>query len=89
MIHRILLGQKAEELAVKLLRDAQLSAAFSLDPDFVNCVRVFSKLEVVTPDDQSKFDSMLEEVGRGFGNVAVVHDTGAFLRVIGRPVRVG
>src|SRR5437868_2948973 len=89
MIHRILLGQRAEDMARKLLVDGKLATdlpPFSLAPDFVNCVRVFSKLEVVTPDDQAKFDSMLEEVGRDFGRVAVVHDTGAFVRVVGIPI---
>ena len=89
MIHRILMGQKAEDMAKKLVQDGQLYdklPPFSLAPIFVNCVRIFSKLEVTTPDDQAKFDSMLEEVGRGFGNVAVVHDTGNFLLVVGRPL---
>lgn len=89
MIHRILLGQKAEDMARKLFKDHQLFESlppFSLAPDFVNCVRIFSKLEVLTPDDQEKFDAMLEEVGKGFGNVAVVRDVGAFLRVVGTPL---
>jgi len=46
----------------------------------------FPKLEVVTPEDQEKFDAMLEEAGKPFGNVAVLHDVGAFLGVAGRPL---
>jgi len=89
MIHRILMGQKAEDMARKLVQDGQLYdklPPFSLAPIFVNCVRIFSKLEVATPEDQAKFDSMLDEVGHGFGNVAVVHDTGNFLLVEGHPL---
>ena len=89
MIHRILMGQKAEDMARKLLTDGRLATQippFSLAPDFVNCVRIFSKLEVITPDDQARFDSMLEEVSTGFGKVAILHDVGAFLGVVGRPI---
>jgi hypothetical protein len=92
MVHRILLGDKAEEMSIKLFKDGQLFSElppFSLAPFFVNCVRIFSKLEVNTPEEQAKFDSMLQEVGTGFGNVAVRHDVGAFLGVIGHPVNAG
>jgi hypothetical protein len=85
MIHRILLGQNADEVATDLLNQKQLSAAFDLAPYFVNCVRVLSLPIVNTPAQQEMFDDMLAEAGWQKG-VQWTYDVGAYLRVTGRPI---
>lgn len=86
MIHRILEGQRAGEMAKAVfVAGNSLFPPLSLEPDFANCVRIFSKLEVLTAEEQARFDSMLMEVGLSYGDIAVRHDVGAFLGVIGHP----
>jgi hypothetical protein len=59
MIHRILLGERAGDMAKALYIAGQsFFPPLSLEPDFANCFRVFSKLQLVAADDQEKFDSM-------------------------------
>src|ERR1700724_1357541 len=56
MIHVILREQRAGEMAKALFFAGEsFIHPFSLEPDFPGCFRVFSKLNVVTPDDQKKF----------------------------------
>ncbi len=84
MIHCILEGKRAGEMAKAVyVTGNSLFPPLSLEPDFVNCFRIFSKLDVVTAADQEQFDSMLREVALDYGDVAVRHDVGAFLGVIG------
>jgi hypothetical protein len=84
MIHRILVGVRAGEMAKAIFAAGNsMFPPLSLEPDFVNCFRVFSKLEVVTAEEQERFDSMLREVALNYGDIAVRHDVGAYLGVIG------
>ena len=86
MIHRILEGNRAGEMAKAVyVMGNSLFPPLSLEPYFVNCVRIFSKLDVVTADEQEQFDSMLRQVASDYGDVAVRPDVGAYLRVIGHP----
>lgn len=85
MIHVVLEGQRAGEMAKALFFAGEsFIHPFSLEPYFMGCFRIFSKLEVVTPDDQEKFYSRLKEIGREYGEVIVKPDVGAFLGVTGR-----
>jgi hypothetical protein len=86
MIHRILEGRRAGDMAKAIfVAGDSMFPPLSLEPDFVNCFRIFSKLEVVTAADQERFDSMLNEVGLKYGEIVVRPDVGAFLGVIGHP----
>jgi hypothetical protein len=86
MIHRILEGPQACDVG-KAVYIAHQSywPPMSLEPDFVNCVRVFSRLEVVTPEQQRAFDSLLKEIGKAHGGIEVRPDVGAYLGVVGHP----
>ncbi len=84
MIHRILEGQRAGEMAKAVyVAGNSMFPPLSLEPTFVNCFRIFSKLEVVTAEEQARFDSMLQEMGHGYGGVIVRADVGAFLGFAG------
>ena len=84
MIHVILRGQRAGEMAKALFFAGEsLIHPFSLEPTFVGCFRIFSKLEVVTPEDQKTFYSMLAETSKKYGEVIVEPDVGAFLGFAG------
>jgi len=85
MIHRILQGERAEEVAKELIANQQIVAAFSLAPYFVNNVRVVSLPAVLTPAQQEQFDDMLAESGWNKG-VQWTYDVGAFLRVVGTQI---
>ncbi len=78
MIHMILVGQKANEMAKALFFEGQ--SAFppvSLEPTFADTFRVFSKLEVITNEDREKFISMLKETGHAYGNPIVKPEDGS------------
>jgi hypothetical protein len=84
MIHMILVGQKAGDMAKALFFQGEsLFPPLSLEPDFPNTFRIFSKLEVVTNEDRDKFISMLKETGQAFGNPIIRPDNGSFLGVAG------
>jgi hypothetical protein len=85
VIHRILVGEKAGEVAKNLLAERRLTAAFDLAPYFVNHVRVVSLPNVITPTDQERFDDMLAEAGWQSG-VQWTYDVGAYLRVVGTQI---
>jgi hypothetical protein len=85
MIHRILEGQKASDVARALLGKKKIVMAWDLSPYFVNCVRVLSLPAVITPEDQQTFDDMLADEGWESG-VRSTHDVGAFLRVVGNQI---
>jgi len=83
MIHRILEGQNAVDVATDLLGAKKLTAAFDLAPIFVNIVRVVSLPDVIKPDQIDRFDDMLSEAGALKG-VQWGYDVGAYLKVVGR-----
>jgi hypothetical protein len=56
-----------------------------MEPAFVNTFRIFSKIEVVTADDQSRFDAMLRALSPDYSNVEVKADIGAYLGFAGHP----
>jgi hypothetical protein len=86
MIHRILVGQRAGEMAkVVYLNGDSIFPPLSMEPAFVNTFRIFSKIEVVTADDQSRFDAMLRGLSPDYGNVEVKADIGAYLGFAGHP----
>jgi hypothetical protein len=86
MVHRILEGQRAGEMAKAVFVGGHsMFPPLSLEPTFPNCFRIFSQLNVVTAAEQDRFDSMLAEMGRIYGNVAVRPDVGAFLGFAGHP----
>jgi hypothetical protein len=89
MIHRIIEGEHADQVAIAVYNDG-LSykdvSPMDLAPYFVNCVRVFSNLDVVDATQQAEFDGQLKAIGEKFGGILVKHDVGAYLRVIGRPL---
>ncbi len=67
MIHMILVGQKAGEMSKAVfVMGESLFPPLSLEPDFVETFRIFSKLEVVTNEDRDRFISMLKETGQAF-----------------------
>ena len=84
MIHMILVGQKANEMAKALFfADQSAFPPLSLEPTFANTFRVFSKLEVVTNEDREKFISMLKETGHAYDNPIVRAEDGATLGFAG------
>ncbi len=84
MIHMILVGQKANEMAKALFFAGQSAfPPLSLEPAFANTFRVFSKLEVVTNEDREKFISMLKETGHAYNNPIVRAEDGATLGFAG------
>lgn len=84
MIHVILEGQKAGRHGEgTFLPGESAFPPLSLEPTFVNCFRVFSKLEVVTTENREKFMSMLAKMGTDYGNPVVRPDSGAFLGFAG------
>jgi hypothetical protein len=84
MIHVILEGQKAGDLAKALFfKGESYFPPLSLEPTFPNCFRIFSKLEVVTNEDRDKFMAMLAKMGTDYGNPVVRPDSGAFLGFAG------
>ena len=84
MIHMILVGQKAGEMAKAVfVMGESLFPPLSLEPAFANTFRVFSKLEVVTNEDRDKFMAMLAKMGTDYGNPVVRPDSGAFLGFAG------
>jgi hypothetical protein len=84
MIHMILVLQKAGEMAKAVFVIGEsLFPPLSLEPDFVETFRIFSKLEVVTNEDREKFISMLKETGHAYGNPIVKPDSGAYLGFAG------
>ena len=84
MIHMILVGQKAGEMAKAVfVMGESLFPPLSLEPDFVETFRIFSKLEVVTNEDRERFISMLKETGHAYDNPIVRPDSGAFLGFAG------
>jgi hypothetical protein len=86
MVHRILEGSEACEVGKAVyLAHQSYWPPMSLEPDFPNCVRVFSRLEVVTPEQQRAFDSLLKEISKGHGDVVVRPDVGNLLLVLGHP----
>ena len=85
MIHVILQGERAGEMAKDLyFADQSFIHPYALEPAFPGCFRIFSKLEVVTPEDQAKFKAMLAETSVKYGEVMVKTDSGAFLGFVGR-----
>jgi hypothetical protein len=89
MIHRVIEGQNANQVAIAAYNGGICYKGVSpmdLSPYFVNCVRVFSNLEVIEIADQQKFDAQLTELGDTLGGITVRHDVGAYLGVIGRPL---
>ena len=86
MIHRILEGQKASDMALDLLKQEKILMAWDLSPDFVNCVRVLSLPTVITPEDQLEFDNLLADEGAEY-DVTSTNDVGAYLRVVGRQIQ--
>jgi hypothetical protein len=89
MIHRIIEGPNATEVAIWAYNSGICYLGVSpmdLSPEFVNCVRVFSNLEVTEIVDQEKFDAQLTELGDALGGITVRYDVGAFHGVIGRPL---
>jgi len=87
MIHRILEGQRATDMALDLLRQQKIVMAWDLSPLFVDCVRVLSLPTVITPEDQQEFDNLLEDQGVEY-DVVWRNDVGAYLRVVGRQLQV-
>ena len=86
MIHRILEGERAGEMAKAVfVAGHSMFPPLSLEPTFANCFRIFSKLDVVTAEEQARFDSMLREIGRDYGGAIVRADVGAFLGFAGHP----
>ena len=84
MIHMILVGRRAGEMAKTVFVDGQsLFPPLSLEPDFVETFRIFSKLEVVTNEDREKFIGMLKETGLDYDNPIVKPDSGAYLGFAG------
>ena len=84
MIHMILEGQKAGEMAKAVFAMGEsFFPPLSLEPDFVETFRIFSKLKVVTNEDREKFISMLKETGHAYGNPIVKPDNGSYLGVAG------
>ncbi len=84
MIHLILVGQKAGEMAKALFSTGEsLFPPLSLEPTFANTFRIFSKLEVVTNEDREKFMSMLKETGQAYDNPIVRVEDGATLGFAG------
>ena len=78
MIHVILVGRKANEMAKALFFQGESFVhPVSLEPTFANTFRVFSKLEVVTNEDREKFISMLKETGHAYGNPIVKPEDGS------------
>jgi hypothetical protein len=79
MIHRILRGQRATEMAVDLLKEKKILKAWDLSTGgFQQCARVLSPLAVLTGEQQMQFDDMLAEIGQSYG-VIWLHDVGSFL----------
>ncbi len=86
MIHRVLEGKRAGEMAKAVyIAGHSMFPPLSLEPTFANCFRIFSKLEVVTAEEQERFDSMLREMGESYDGVIVRADVGAFLGFAGHP----
>ena len=86
MVHRILSGQRAGEMAKAVfVAGESMFPPLSLEPTFHNCFRIFSRLEVVTASEQDRFDSMLRETALNYGGVEVRNDIGAFLGFAGHP----
>jgi len=86
MVHRILEGARAGEMAKAVyLAGNSMFPPLSLEPTFVNCFRIFSRLEVVSADDQSQFDAILRKMGPDYGGVMVRADVGSFLGFAGHP----
>jgi hypothetical protein len=86
MIHRILSGQKAGDMAKAVyVAGESMFPPLSLEPTFPNCFRIFSRLEVVTSHEQDRFDSMLREMALSYDGVEVRNDVGAFLGFAGHP----
>jgi hypothetical protein len=84
MIHVILEGQKANEMAKALFfKGESLFPPVSLEPTFANTFRVFSKLEVVTTEDRERFMSMLAKMGTDYGNPIIRPEDGATLGFAG------
>jgi hypothetical protein len=84
MIHRILEGPRAGEAAKALFAAGDsFLPPLSMEPSFVNCFRVFSKLEVLTPEQQQQFDTRCQEVGLAYGGVIVRADVGSYLGFAG------
>jgi hypothetical protein len=84
MIHVILVGRRANEMAKALFFQGEsLYPPLSLEPAFANTFRVFSKLEVVTNDEREKFMSMLRETGQAYDNPIIRPEDGATLGFAG------
>jgi hypothetical protein len=84
MIHMVLVGRKAGDMAKALFFQGQsFIHPFSLEPTFANTFRIFSKLEVVTNEDRDKFISMLKETGQAYDNPIVRPEDGATLGFAG------
>ena len=53
MIHRVLIGEQAGDMAKALYVEGEaFFPPLSLEPTFVNCFRIFSPLAVITADER-------------------------------------
>jgi len=85
MIHRILEGPRVLEVGTALYKAGESYVRpRDMAPDFPNCCRVFSKLDVLTPEQQYAFDTRCQEIGLSYGGIIVRHDVGAYLGFPGR-----
>jgi hypothetical protein len=85
MIHRILEGPRVLEVGMALfVAGESLLKPRDMEPTFANCCRVFSKLDVVTPEQQHAFDARCQEIGLNYGGIIVRHDVGSYLGFPGR-----
>jgi hypothetical protein len=85
MIHRILEGPRVLEVGTALYQAGEsYLKPRDMEPAFANCIRVFSKLDVLTPEQQYAFDTRCQEIGLSFGGIVVRHDVGAYLGFPGR-----
>lgn len=85
MIHRILEGPRVLEVGMTLyVAGESLLKPRDMEPTFANCCRVFSKLDVVTPEQQHAFDARCQEIGLNYGGIIVRHDVGSYLGFPGR-----
>jgi hypothetical protein len=85
VIHRILEGPRVLEVGWALFVSGQsFLKPRDMQPTFPNRCRVFSKLDVVTPEQQHAFDTTCQEIGLHYGGVIVRHDVGSYLGFPGR-----
>lgn len=78
MIHVILVGRRANEMAKALFFQGESFVhPVSLEPTFADTFRVFSKLDVITNEDRERFMSMLREMGLAYDNPVVRPEDGS------------